>query len=91
MNDVMTRRAALGAAGGTGLALAAAAFLPSRAAADKDEERHPHIRRAIEELREAKKDLENADHDFGGHRKEASEAIDVALKQLRICLENDKK
>ena len=94
MKDNLTRRAALGAVGTAGLAaLAAGALLPSRAAADKDkdEERHPHIHRAIEELREARKDLEGAEHDFEGHRKEAIEAIEAAVKQLRICLEHDKK
>jgi uncharacterized membrane protein len=54
-------------------------------------ERHPHIRAAIRELREARKELETAAHDFGGHRKEAIEAIDNALKQLQQALEYDKK
>jgi len=54
-------------------------------------ERHPHIRAAIRELQEAKKELQTAAHDFGGHRKEAIEAIDAALKQLREALEYDKK
>lgn len=54
-------------------------------------EGHPHIRAAIRELREAKHELETAAHDFGGHRKEAIEAIDNAIKQLQECLEYDKK
>jgi hypothetical protein len=54
-------------------------------------ERHPHIRAAIHELEEAKKELQAADHDFGGHRVEAIEAIDNALKQLRQALQYDKK
>ena len=54
-------------------------------------ERHPHIRAAIRELQEARNDLEHADHDFGGHRKEAMEAIDVAIRQLRQALEFDRK
>jgi len=54
-------------------------------------ERHPHIRSAIHELQEARRELETADHDFGGHRKEAIEAIDQALKQLREALKYDKK
>ena len=62
------------------------------AVADKDDkEKHPHIRAAIEELREARKDLKEGDHDFEGHRKEAIEAVDVAIKQLEICLKVDKK
>jgi hypothetical protein len=54
-------------------------------------EHHPHIRAAIHELEEAKKELQSAAHDFGGHRVEAIEAIDNALKQLHEALEYDKK
>jgi len=54
-------------------------------------EQHPHIRTALHELREAKKELQTAAHDFGGHRKEAIEAVDNAIKQLQEALEYDKK
>jgi hypothetical protein len=43
-------------------------------------EQHPHIRAAIQELREAKRELQTAAHDFGGHRAEAVEAVDNAMK-----------
>ena len=58
---------------------------------DKKEERHPHIHHAIHELLEAKKELEKADHDFGGHRVDAIKAIDVAVEQLERALKFDKK
>ena len=54
-------------------------------------EKHPHIRAAIHELEEAKRELQRADHDFGGHRVEAIESIDNAIKQLRQALQFDKK
>jgi hypothetical protein len=54
-------------------------------------EKHPHIRAALHELQEAKNELQHADHDFGGHRAEAVEAVDNAIKQLRQALEYDKK
>ena len=54
-------------------------------------EQHPHIRASIRELREARHELETAAHDFGGHRKEAIEAIDNAIKQLQEALQYDKK
>jgi hypothetical protein len=57
----------------------------------KGGERHPHIRAAIRELREARRELETADHDFGGHKKEAIEAVDNAIKQLQQALQYDKK
>jgi hypothetical protein len=57
----------------------------------KGGEQHPHIRAAIRELQEARHELETAAHDFGGHKKEAIEAVDNAIKQLREALEYDKK
>ena len=52
-------------------------------------ERHPNIRRAINALRSARNDLEHADHDFGGHRVEAMQAIDRAVEQLEVALRFD--
>lgn len=60
-------------------------------AQEKGAEQHPHIRSAIRELREARHELETAAHDFGGHRKEALEAVDNAIKQLQEALQYDKK
>lgn len=54
-------------------------------------EQHPHIRAALQELREAKRELQTAAHDFGGHRAEAVEAVDNAMKQLQLALQYDKK
>ena len=54
-------------------------------------ERHPAIHRAIVALQEARHDLERADHDFGGHRKEALEECDKAIAQLKLALQYDKK
>lgn len=66
---------------------------PAPAAQEKKEggEHHPHIRAAIRELQEARHELETAAHDFGGHRVEAMQAIDNAIKQLKEALEYDKK
>jgi hypothetical protein len=49
--------------------------------------RHPQIHAAIDALERAKMHLEEAAHDFGGHRVEAIHAIDEAENQLRICLQ----
>ncbi len=54
-------------------------------------ERHPHIRAAIRELEQAKRELQEAAHDFGGHRAEALKACDEAINQLRQALQYDKK
>jgi hypothetical protein len=57
----------------------------------KGNERHPAIHHAIRALEEAKHDLERADHDFGGHRKEALEECEKAIAQLKVALQYDKK
>jgi hypothetical protein len=54
-------------------------------------EKHPAIHKAIVALFDAKRDLERADHDFGGHRKQAIEDIDKAVAQLKLALQHDKK
>ena len=54
-------------------------------------EPHPHIKGALVELAEARKELQTAAHDFGGHRVEAIRAIDAAVKQLRLAQQFDKK
>jgi hypothetical protein len=83
----------------TGMSLAAlglgvygtSGFGPASAEAKPEKERHPHIRAALRELREARRELQTADHDFGGHRKEAIEAVDVAIRQLEKALKYDRK
>lgn len=54
-------------------------------------ERHPEIRKAIEQLKRAKADLQHASHDFGGHREAALRACDEAINQLSQALQYDKK
>ena len=53
-------------------------------------EHHPAIRRAIGALEAARSDLQHANHDFGGHRVAAMDAIDRALEQLRLALQFDR-
>ena len=47
---------------------------------------HPRIARAIEALRDARTYMEEAPHDFGGHKAEAIRACDNALRQLNLAL-----
>lgn len=55
---------------------------PAQAAA----ERHPKIRSAIRELREARRELEAGAKIFGGHRVKAIKAVDDAIEQLQKAL-----
>jgi hypothetical protein len=70
-------------------ATAAASALPAAPAATPAEP-HPQIREALGALRRAKEHMEHAAHDFGGHRVEAIEATNQAIKQLELCLKYDK-
>ena len=68
------------------LSLAAAAGLV--AAPVRAEETHsPHLHHALHELKEAKTELKDAKHDFGGHREKALEATEAAIKQIHEALE----
>ena len=71
----------------SGLALYFSTTIPARAA----EERHPKIKHAIKALEEAKAELKNAAHDFGGHREDALKECDAAIAQLKLALQYDKK
>lgn len=47
---------------------------------------HPRIAKAIHELEDAIKYLEEAPHDFGGHKAAAVESSKKALEDLRAAL-----
>jgi hypothetical protein len=64
---------------------------PAPVAATSYPEPHPEINAAIRSLERAKRHLQQAAHDFGGHRVEAIRAIDAALEQLKLALQYDKK
>ena len=53
--------------------------------------KHPQIEDALRALRGAKDHLNEASHDFGGHRVEAIKAIDHSIIQLEKALKFDKK
>ncbi len=90
MSILRTRRQTLAGAGT--LALASLGLVAVAASgAEPEKERHPHVRAAIRELHEAKRDLQKADHDFGGHRVEAINAIDHAIIQLEKAVRSDAK
>jgi hypothetical protein len=49
--------------------------------------RHPHIRAAVGALDAARQELQEAAHDFCGHRAQALKDTDAALRQLRLAME----
>ena len=46
---------------------------------------HPHIQAALEAMRQAKHDLESAEHDFHGHRAASIKHLDEAIHEAEVC------
>jgi hypothetical protein len=51
---------------------------------------YPRTRSAIASLEAAKAELEHSNKNFGGHKQDAIEAINDALKRLRLALQFEK-
>jgi hypothetical protein len=62
-----------------------------KAAAKAGKEAHPRLVAARKKLEEAKKELQAAPDDFGGHKAAAIKSIDEALNHLQLALAADKK
>lgn len=63
----------------------------SPAAADdrerRDERKYPRIHSALEALRSAREELVSAGDDFHGHKDTAMRAVDEAIRQLQVLVE----
>jgi hypothetical protein len=46
---------------------------------------HPHIHAALEAMHNAHHELEDASHDFAGHRVEAIKHLDAAIHEAEVC------
>jgi hypothetical protein len=57
----------------------------------QNQERHPLLHRAVEQINNLKMRLEKAPHDFGGHKQKAIEALGVAANELEQAIQFDKK
>lgn len=54
-------------------------------------EKQPHMRNALEKLEDARKSLENATADKGGHRAKAMALVADAIKEVKAGIEFDNK
>lgn len=54
-------------------------------------EQHPHIRVTLRDLQHAERQLQQAAHDYGGHRIKAMELIRQAQAELREGLTYDRQ
>lgn len=64
-------------------AAAAVAAAPAAIAAMPAE--HPHIQAALEAMRHARHELDDAAHDFHGHRVESIKHLDAAIHEAELC------
>ena len=48
---------------------------------------HPHLRHSLHEMREARTQLKDTRHNFGGHRDKAIHDLDEAIYQIEKCIE----
>ncbi|MBI1833084.1 MAG: hypothetical protein HYR84_16715 [Planctomycetes bacterium] len=71
-----------------GLFLALGALSLFSVGANAQDKKHPHhhLHHALWELRDARKELKESKHDFGGHKEKALAAINDAIKQLDLVL-----
>jgi len=67
-----------------GIVLSAGVFTLT---AQNERAMHPRIAAAIEALRDARAYLQQAPHDFGGHKAAAIRATDDAIRQLNLALQ----
>ena len=71
-----------------GLLFAALSLFAVGANAGDKKHPHHHLHHALWELRDAKKELHESKHDFGGHKEKAVHAINDAIKHLDLALLN---
>jgi hypothetical protein len=76
-----------GLASGLLISTAVVGFSQGQPTPNRDPERHPHIRAAMRDLRQAANQLAQGDHDFGGHRAKALELVKQAEGELREAVE----
>ena len=62
------------------------AFAMLQPAADAQPRKRWHMHIAVDELKEARKELKEAAHDFGGHREKALHAVDEAIIQIERAI-----
>lgn len=54
-------------------------------------ERHPELHRALNQLQHARTALQNAAHDFAGHREHALDLTDQAIREVQLALQSDRR
>lgn len=84
----VTRRSALATLASAGLTLPTLLHAQPRFASLQEQ---PHMKAALEALESAKKHLDEAEADKAGHRKNAIEHVERAIKEVRMGIEAGEK
>ena len=89
--NVLTRAmgagALIGAAGMAGLLGTSATAMGEDRAERRAERQYPKIHNALDALRAARAELDVAGNDFHGHKDAAVRAVDQAIRQLQVLVE----
>ena len=62
------------------------AFVSYQQNMQTEKSEHPRIAKAIEQMQDAVKYMEEAPHDFGGHKKQAIKDTKTAIESLKLAL-----
>ena len=84
---LLTLAIPVGAAGPKAATPVPAVAAAPAAAASPAMPRHPNIEAALEAMRNAHHHLEDASHDYHGHREKAIEHLDAAIHEAEICMQ----
>ncbi len=71
-------------------AIAAAAFLAGAAVPTIAFERHPELRAGLNNLIQARAELNKGSHDFYGHRIKAISEINEAINDVNLAMNSDR-
>jgi hypothetical protein len=71
----------------SGIVLGVVLFAGITLFAQNERAMHPRLAAAITALRDAREYLQQAPHDFGGHKAAAIRATDEAIRQLNFALQ----
>src|SRR5262245_28599987 len=69
------------------LAFSSLSLVGVSAAAQQPKHPHHHLHHALWELRDARTELQESKHDWGGHKEKGLAAINDAIKQLDLLLQ----
>src|SRR5947209_2357753 len=58
--------------------------------AQRGREKHPELKKALHNLEQAKRNLQNAARDFKGHRAKAEQLTDEAIREVHAAMDADR-